>query len=123
MDGSDGFYFFDPVDFSRSLASFLISRRLSPCTIRHVRSRAQSNDCFRSNYIEEGSLDLTVHELVDISLFCESFIRKGIKILLPSFSTEIKSPADEISDLIPVTYGIKIEVGLIGDMENVLTTN
>ena len=56
------------------------------------------NDCFRSNYTEEGSLDLTVHELVDISLFCESFIRKGIKILLPSFSTEIKSPADEISD-------------------------
>lgn len=118
MDGSDGFYFFDPVDFSRSLASFLISPRLSPCTIRHVRSRAQSNDCFRSNYTEEGSL----HELVDIP-FCESFIRKGIKILLPSFSTEIKSPADEISDLIPVTYGIKIEVGLIGDMENVLTTN
>lgn len=97
MDGSDGFYFFDPVDFSRSLASFLISPRLSPCTIRHVRSRAQSNDCFRSNYTEEGSLDLTVHELVDIP-FCESFIRKGIKILLPSFSTEIKSPADEISD-------------------------
>lgn len=63
---------------------------------------------------------ITPRREVYTSSFCESFIRKGIKILLPSFS---KSPADEISDLIPVTYGIKIEVALIGDMENVLTTN
>lgn len=110
----------DLMDFISSIRGFLAQARLvsnlfviamydSSCTRR---SRAQLNNRVRSNYIR-GKFRFNATNAVDLVLdlsflFCESFIRKGIGlILLPPFPEfERKSnPRRMKSRLIPVTLG------------------